>query len=91
MIYVNGKGVAQDHFSAGELKIKLQPSTREVIDIAWHYENDAEFFTLACIRHYFHSQHCILYLPYVPHARMDRVKNPEDVFTLKTLQVLSIL
>ena len=88
MIYVNGKGVTQDHFSAGELKIKLQPSTREVIDIMWHYENDAELFTLACIRHYFHSQHCILYLPYVPHARMDRVKNPEDVFTLKTFASL---
>ena len=37
MIYVNGKGITQDHFSAGELKIKLQPSTREVIDIMWHY------------------------------------------------------
>lgn len=84
MIYVNGNIVTQDHFSAGELKIKLHPSTRDRIDIAWHYENDAEYFTVACIRHYFAEKSCILYLPYVPHARMDRVKNPEDVFTLKT-------
>lgn len=88
MIYVNGQGVKQEHFSAGELKIKLNPSSRATIDIIWHYENDAEFFTLACIRHYFASKPCILYLPYLPHARMDRVKNPEDVFTLKTFASL---
>lgn len=84
MIYVNGQGVKQEHFSAGELKIKLNPSSRATIDIIWNYENDSEFFTLACIRSYYASKPCILYLPYLPHARMDRVKNPEDVFTLKT-------
>jgi ribose-phosphate pyrophosphokinase len=84
MIWVNGKEIVQDHFSAGELKIKLQPTTRDRVDIAWHYENDAELFTVACIRQFYAKTRCILYLPYVPHARMDRVKNPEDVFTLKT-------
>lgn len=84
MIYVNGRVIEQNHFSAGELKINLQPSARTTIDIAWHYENDAEYFTVACIRHYFATKPCILYMPYLPHARMDRVKNVEDVFTLKT-------
>ena len=84
MIYVNGKEITQDHFSAGELKIKLRPSIRDRVDIAWHYESDAELFTVACIREYYATQECILYLPYLPSARMDRVKNPEDVFTLKT-------
>lgn len=84
MIWVNGKKIEQDHFSAGELKIKLWPSNRSRIDLVWHYENDAELFTVACIREYYATQECILYLPYLPSARMDRVKNPEDVFTLKT-------
>lgn len=84
MIWVNGKEIKQEHFSAGELKIKLFGNGRSRVDLVWHYENDAEFFTVACIREYYATQDCILYLPYLPHARMDRVKNPEDVFTLKT-------
>ena len=84
MIWVNGKEVVQDHFAAGELKIKLWPSNKSRIDLIWHYESDAELFTVACIREYYATQECILYLPYLPSARMDRVKNPEDVFTLKT-------
>lgn len=83
MIWVNGKEVVQDHFAAGELKIKLWPSNKSRIDLVWHYESDAELFTVACIREYYATQECILYLPYLPSARMDRVKNPEDVFTLK--------
>ena len=84
MIWVNGKEIVQEHFSAGELKIKLFGCGKERMDIVWHYENDAELFTVACIREYYATQDCILYLPYLPSARMDRVKNPEDVFTLKT-------
>lgn len=84
MIWVNGKEIKQEHFSAGELKIKLFGNGRTRVDLVWHYENDSEFFTVACIREYYATQECILYLPYLPHARMDRVKNPEDVFTLKT-------
>ena len=84
MIWVNGREIAQEHFSAGELKIKLFGNGKSCVDLVWHYENDAEFFTVACIREYYATQDCILYLPYLPHARMDRVKNPEDVFTLKT-------
>ena len=84
MIWVNGKEIVQDHFAAGELKIKLWPSNKSRIDLIWHYESDAELFTVACIREYYATQECILYLPYLPSARMDRVKNPEDVFTLKT-------
>ena len=83
MIWVNGKEIAQEHFSSGELKIKLFPSSREVVDVVWHYENDAELFTISSIREYYMSRPCRLYIPYLPHARMDRVKNVEDVFTLK--------
>ena len=84
MIWVNGKKIEQDHFSAGELKIKLFGCGKERMDIVWHYENDAELFTIMCIRDYYENHKAILYLPYLCHSRQDRVKNPEDVFTLRT-------
>lgn len=83
MIHVNGRLIEQHHFGAGELNIKLEPIEGNV-DIAWNYEHDGELFTIACIRHYYANKRCFLTMPYLPHARMDRVKNPEDVFTLQT-------
>ena len=57
------------------------------IVIDWFYENDAELFTLICVKRYidehFYEVSIHLNMPYIPHARMDRVKNYEDVFTLK--------
>ena len=55
-------------------------------EIKWFYENDAELFTLICLKRHLDEAGCpspTLYLPYLPHARMDRVKNESDVFTLK--------
>lgn len=83
MIHINGKLIEQHHFGAGELNIKLEPIEGNV-DITWNYEHDGELFTIACIRHYYVDKRCFLTMPYLPHARMDRVKNPEDVFTLQT-------
>jgi ribose-phosphate pyrophosphokinase len=51
--------------------------------IYWNYEDDSELFALICLKKYFGSIPLVLYMPYCPHARQDRVKNPEDVFTLK--------
>lgn len=89
MIFVNGKKIEQEHFSAGELKIKLPayPCSQR-INILWRYENDAEYFTIACIRRHYEMNICHLEMPYLPHARMDRTKNPEDVFTLKMFCML---
>ena len=84
MIHVNGELIEQHHFGAGELNIKLFGCGQETIRILWNYESDEEIFTLACIRCHYANSRCILTVPYLPHARMDRVKNPEDVFTLKT-------
>ena len=87
MIRVNGYEIAAGtSFPDGTLSLKLPkiiPNMSDTYSIAWYYENDAELFTLICIRK--HYTHCRfeLYMPYVPHARMDRVKNVEDVFTLK--------
>ena len=92
MIHVNGVLIEQHHFGAGELNIKLFNCGKERINILWNYESDEEYFTLACIRHYFGAADCVLIMPYLPHARMDRVKNPEDVFTLQTFaELINIL
>lgn len=86
MIKINGKEVVQDHFGDGTLKINFEVDNEPII-IDWVYENDAELFTLICVkRHIDNSSVCFptsLVMNYLPHARQDRVKNPSDVFTLK--------
>lgn len=85
MIKVNGNIIEQNHFPDNTLFLKLDSLySIDPLDIDWHYENDAELFTLICIvKHYNRPKVKTLTLTYLPHARMDRVKNPEDVFTLK--------
>lgn len=84
MILISGEEIRQDSFSAGELKLNLTPISKDIpILVKWRYENDRELFTIACIREFYKENYCALEVNYFPHARMDRVKNPEDVFTLK--------
>lgn len=91
MIKVDGIPVTAGNFPDGTLAVKFDPNkidekARE-IEIEWVYENDAELFTLICLKrhldHHFYDMSYFLYLRYIPHARMDRVKTDEDVFTLK--------
>ena len=78
-------------FPDGSLLIKLDPSkmtgTTKTVTVKWLYEGDSELFTLICVKrhidYYFHDYDVVLDMPYIPHARMDRVKSTEDVFTLK--------
>lgn len=93
MIKVNGKVIAQNQFPDNTLLLKISEAILEncddagYINIHWLYENDAELFTLICVKRYlddnFLHKAIHLIMPYIPHARMDRVKNAEDVFTLK--------
>ena len=93
MIKVDGVEVKQGHFPDGTLLMKFDPNSDEFgcdceyIDIEWLYENDAELFSLICVKRHldrnFTNPHVVLILPYIPHARQDRVKSDEDVFTLK--------
>lgn len=93
MIKVFDIVIEQNHFPDGTLLAKLSPYVEQFmnnddIEITWKYENDAELFTLICVKKhlekFFIKNTCYnLRLPYVPHARMDRVKNPDEIFTLK--------
>lgn len=86
MIKVNGKPVEQVSFP-DQTNLFRYETTEDLIDIQWFYENDAELFELIClanhIRETFSPKQMILSMPYVPNARMDRVKQKNEVFTLK--------
>ena len=76
--------VKQNHFPDGTLHLEpMQHFPSQITQISWHYENDAELFSLICLRRKYANQEVTLLLPYIPHARVERVKNDDDVFTLK--------
>ena len=88
MIKLNNCIITQDNFPDGTLLVKYTEgyfANNNVIE--WKYENDSELFTLICLVNHIkdHKQDTFftLILPYLPHARMDRVKDDKDVFTLK--------
>ena len=93
MIKLDGKIINQEHFPDNSLRI--EPIDNGMIDfgwlgmtdipkrITWYYENDAELFTIICLRKHFANKKMVLDMPYCPHARMDRVKNDNEFFTLK--------
>ena len=93
MIKVDGVEIKQGHFPDHTLLMKFDPNSDEfvcdrgAIKVEWLYENDAELFSLICVKRHldrnFTNPHVVLIMPYIPHARMDRVKSDEDVFTLK--------
>ena len=88
MIKINGTIIIEPkQFPDGTLLLKFdkeQFDPRSTISYEWNYENDAELFTLICLRKHLakYSYHQLI-LPYIPNARQDRVKSNEDVFTLK--------
>jgi ribose-phosphate pyrophosphokinase len=82
MIRIGNTIIEQGHFPDNSLMLKITPNGENAV-ITWNYESDIELFTLICIVKHFDPIRFRLYMPYCPHARMDRVVNPEDVFTLK--------
>ena len=81
MIKVDETIINQGHFPDGSLLVKQDKKFFYIPTITWHYESDTELFTIICLKK--HLDKADLVLPYVPHARMDRVKNEDEVFTLK--------
>lgn len=89
MIKINDVILNNEYFAAGEIKfdtMKLDYND-EKFNIKWHYESDLEliklYFLVSHIRSINPNCEISLYMPYIPHARMDRVKTEDDVFTLK--------
>ena len=94
MIKINDIVIDQRMFPDHSLLVKFDPYDENLPNIygaslwvEWLYESDAELFTLICLKRHLDESRpdakIALSLPYLPHARMDRVKSAEDVFTLK--------
>ncbi len=71
-------------FPDGTKLLKFDPRHDEYT-ITWLYDSDDELFQLIALTKHLKNKGCKVWLnlPYVPNARMDRVKNNEEVFTLK--------
>ena len=90
MIKIGNEVIAQNTFPDKTLLVKFNPYTVNTfgsVTIQWIYESDSELFTLICLKRHldqaFPNKSIELELRYIPHARMDRTKSTEDVFTLK--------
>lgn len=90
MIKYNDKIVEVNHFPDGTVLLKEDVDAliqkEEPVVITWLFENNEEFMTLYFLTRHIKSKgfdDIQLKMPYIPNARQDRVKNTEDVFTLK--------
>lgn len=94
MILVNGRELSFTQFpdNTSSFRFDVNKSVKDLewerYEIEWRYDNDAEcillWYLVNHIRSIVGSDSAIyLYMPYIPNARMDRVKNEDEVFTLK--------
>ena len=94
MILVNGKILEFTQFpdNTSSFRFDVDGSINrldwERYEIEWRYDSDTECILLWYLVNHIRSvAGCdaiiYLYLPYIPNARMDRVKNEDEVFTLK--------
>lgn len=89
MIKLNGKIIEAGHFPDGTSLIKQAPAHdmyQNSVKIEWFFENNEELVVLIYLTKHLRQngiKDIYLNLPYIPNARQDRVKNIEDVFTLK--------
>ncbi len=86
MLKLNGKIIEFGCFPDGTIAVKQPTDGIKTAVIEWYYENEYEFVGLIYITKHLKShgiQDIDLFMPYIPNARMDRVKDSEDVFTLK--------
>jgi ribose-phosphate pyrophosphokinase len=86
MIRINGVTICREYYPAGEQRLKYAVTANDAHTVEWLYESEDELFALICLcRHIGAAGGAlgVLYIPYLPNARMDRVKHGDEVFTLK--------
>lgn len=94
MIKFNKQTIEVSHFPDGTQYIKFpeNPFLNYIDEIMWLYDSDEELFTLACVVNWYNrviknpvkdKKFLRLVMPYVPNARMDRIKNTNENFSLK--------
>ena len=89
MIKVNDTEIKVGHFPDGTQSIEFSDTQPydNINKVEWFYDSDEEVFTLMCvvdmIRRISKNPRIKLWIPYLPNARMDRIKKPEQNFSLK--------
>lgn len=97
MVYLNDYHIDYIHYPDNTVKVDIPYSTVEwdkVNTIKWQYESDSEFMVVAFIKKYLDEVipktfpglfygGVSLVMNYIPNARMDRIKDNTEVFTLK--------
>ena len=75
------------YFDLESIGAQIFPALNNNVTIEWDYESDEEMATLYfAVKHLRQDNPNIwieLEMPYIPNARMDRVNNKDEVFTLK--------
>lgn len=84
MIKINGNEIVTEYYPDGTKRLKANLSDKD-IEITWKYKEDTEIFAVIALAKSYMNKGCrvSLKMPYIPNARMDRVKSNEEVFTLK--------
>lgn len=86
MIKLNGTPVEINKFPDGTLLMKQEYSKARLDVIDWRFQNNEELVALIFLTKHLRdsgAEHIDLRMWYIPNARQDRVKKPEDIFTLK--------
>lgn len=88
MILVNRTPVNFTQFPDGTTSFRLDTKDTVWFRIEWRYDGDHECMLLWYLVHHIRTNNRTdvdieLVLPYIPNARMDRVKSGDEVFTLK--------
>lgn len=96
MISVNNQPIDFTFFPDGTTSFRYEPQEDCDFVIEWRYDSDKEcillWYLTKHIRQCYLNANITLVLPYIPNARMDRVKNKDEVFTLKYFaEIINIL
>lgn len=88
MIFVNGKEISFTSFPDGTTSFRFDAGRAMTYDIEWLYDGDHECILVWYLVNHIRSNRdrsveINLSMPYIPNARMDRVKSRDEVFTLK--------
>lgn len=92
MIKLEDQVIEMKQFPDGTFSTKLAApvdeagNVKESVTITWMFRDNAELVSLIFLTKHLRAsgvKDIDLYMPYIPNARQDRVKNPEDIFTLK--------
>ena len=84
MIKINGKETKREYYPDGTQRLRADCNDND-IEITWKYESESELFAVIALagNYIARGSRVSLKMPYIPNARMDRVKGEEEVFTLK--------